>query len=251
MFAGHRIAVVVPAFREARLIGRTLRSIPAYVDEVVVVDDASDDGTSEAALAVGDGRVRVVRNERNLGVGASIARGYREALRSGASIAAVMAGDAQMHPDDLPALLTPVARGTADYTKGNRLAWPDAHRAMPALRFIGNHALSLLTRLATGLAIDDTQCGYTALRLDRAAELPLERLWPRYGYPNDLLGYAAEHGLRVLDVPVRPVYADEQSGIGFRHALFVIPYVLLRVLSRRLGAERVRAIPPVASTRPR
>src|SRR5699024_1439104 len=95
-------------------------------------------------------------------------------------------------------------------------------------RFAGNHLLSALTRVATGLDIEDSQCGYTALTREGAARLSLDRLWPRYGYPNDLLAAAARAGLRVRDVPVRPVYADETSGVRLRHALFVVPYVLAR-----------------------
>lgn len=240
MHAGKRVAIVVPAFREARLIGRTLTAMPPYADIILVVDDASDDETSAAALAVGDPRVRVIRHDVNRGVGAAISTGYAEAFLAGADVAVVMAGDAQMDPADLPALLDPVVRGDADYTKGNRLAFPGVRSRMPFARYIGNHALSLMTRLVTGLDVTDSQCGYTAITREAAARLPLERLWPRYGYPNDLLGELALAGLRSVDVVVRPIYADEISGIGVRHALFVVPYVLLRVAIRRVLNALVR-----------
>jgi glycosyltransferase involved in cell wall biosynthesis len=229
-----RVAVVVPAFNEALLIARTLRSVPAYVDEIVVVDDASHDGTAEAALAVDDARVRVVRKPKNGGVGAAIVTGYREAFAGGADVCAVMAGDAQMDPKDLHALLTPVVLGHADYAKGNRLSYPDVRRHMPITRWLGNTALSGLTRLVTGLPVRDSQCGYSALSRRAAEQLPLDSLWPRYGYPNDLLGLLSERQMIVREVLVRPVYADEQSGVGLRHALLVVPYVLLRVLMRRV-----------------
>jgi dolichol-phosphate mannosyltransferase len=231
---GARIAVVIPAYNEERLIARTLESIPAFVHHVVVVDDASRDGTSEAARAVGDARVEVLRLAHNGGVGRAIAVGYRHAFASGADACAVMAGDAQMDPADLARVLEPVLHHEADYVKGDRLSYPGVTRRMPLTRWLGNLGLSLLTRLVTGLTVRDSQCGYTALSRHAAAKLPLERLWPRYGYPNDLLGLLSERQLRVRDVVVRPVYADEQSGVGLRHALFVVPYVLLRVLIRRL-----------------
>ncbi len=234
MFEGARVAVVVPAYNEARLIARTLGRVPGFVDVVVVVDDGSRDDTAAQAFGVGDPRVVVVAHPANRGVGAAIASGYRAAFRAGAEVAVVMAGDAQMDPADLPALLAPVLRGEADYAKGDRLSHPRAHAAMPLARFVGNHALSALTRLATGLPVRDAQCGYTALSRDAADRLALGALWPRYGYPNDLLGRAAAAGLRVRDVTVRPVYADETSGIGLRHALFVVPFVLARVVARRL-----------------
>src|SRR5690349_17795577 len=103
MHAGKRIAVVVPAFREARLIGRTLSAIPQFVDVILLVDDASDDDTVGAALRVDDARVRIVQHACNRGVGAAIVSGYTEAFALGADVAVVMAGDAQMDPNDLPA----------------------------------------------------------------------------------------------------------------------------------------------------
>lgn len=235
-----RIAVVVPAYNEARLIRRTLASIPGFVQHVVVVDDASHDGTAELARGHDDARVEVLAHANNRGVGAAIVTGYRAAFARGADVCVVMAGDAQMDPRDLFALLAPVLRGEADYVKGDRLSFPRAHRHMPWTRWLGNALLGRLTHAATGLAIRDSQCGYTALSKRAARLLPLERLWPRYGYPNDLLGMLAERELRVREVVVRPVYGDEVSGIGLRHALFVVPYVLLRVLVRRL-AHRANA----------
>lgn len=248
MFEGARVAVVVPAFDEVRLIGRTLARVPAFVDLVVVVDDASRDDTAAQARAAGDPRVVVVTHAVNRGVGAAIASGYRAAFSAGADVAVVMAGDAQMDPADLPALLAPVLRGEADYAKGDRLSHPLARTAMPRARFVGNHVLSALTRMATGLPIRDAQCGYTALSRGGAERLALDALWPRYGYPNDLLGRAAAAGLRVRDVTVRPVYADETSGIGVRHALFVVPFVLARVVTRR--ARALFASPHAAAALP-
>src|SRR5262249_61788058 len=80
MLDGKRVAVVVPAFDEERLVGETIRGIPEFVDAILVVDDASHDGTAAAAEGAGDARVQVLRHERNAGVGAAIATGYRRAL---------------------------------------------------------------------------------------------------------------------------------------------------------------------------
>jgi hypothetical protein len=147
-----------------------------------------------------------------------------------------MAGDAQMHPGDLRVLALPVVRGEADYAKGDRLSHPSASRAMPLARFAGNHVLSALTRLATGLPVRDSQCGYTVIGRRALSALPLHALWDGYGYPNDLLGWLRLSGARVRDVMVRPLYGDEQSGIGLRHALLVIPWLLARVVWRRASA---------------
>jgi glycosyltransferase involved in cell wall biosynthesis len=228
-----RISVVVPAYNEARLISQTLRSIPAYVTHVVVVDDGSLDDTALCARALRDPRIEVVRHDENRGVGAAIVTGYVTAFARGADVCAVMAGDGQMDPADLAKLLSPVISGEAAYAKGDRLSFPDARRAMPLTRWLGNLVLARLTGLAAGLPVRDSQCGYTALSRQAARQLPLHKLWSRYGYPNDLLGMLRERNLAVSEVVVRPVYADEESGIRLWHALFVVPFVLLRVLARR------------------
>jgi len=235
MRQGARIAVVVPAYNEARHIAATLASVPSYVDDVVVVDDASTDDTSARALAFGDARVRVVRHAHNRGVGGALKTGYGAAFAAGADAVAVMAGDAQMHADDLPALLAPVLSGEADYAKGDRLSHAEVRARMPLARWLGNHALSLLTRLCTGVRTRDSQCGYTVLGRKAAARLELDMLWDGYGYPNDLIAALGRKGLVVRDVVVRPVYADEVSGIGLRHALIVIPFLLARALARRVA----------------
>lgn len=212
------VAVVVPAYNEARLIGRTIKSMPAWVDQIIVVDDASPDHTVEAAECVGDPRVYCVRHRVNRGVGAAIVSGYHCAFLRGAAVAAVMAGDAQMDPNDLQAVIGPILCGQADYVKGNRLVHPDA-RQMPLPRRIAGRGLAHLTNWATGLSIGDSQCGYTALSPRAYAALDWSDLWPRYGYPNDLLALLAAQKLRIAEVPVRPIYADERSGVRPWHAL--------------------------------
>jgi len=141
-------------------------------------------------------------------------------------------------------LVAPIAAGDADYVKGDRLSHPDCPRAMPRLRRLGNMALTFLTRAAGGLeGLMDAQCGYTALRLDALDRLPLDWLYPRYGFPNDILLAASGAGLRIAQVVVRPVYGGEPSGLRPWVALWVYPFLLARgavlrgVLSR--SARRV------------
>jgi dolichol-phosphate mannosyltransferase len=237
MWHSAKVAVVVPCFREARLITRTLSGIPAFVDLVVVVDDKSDDGTADVVRAAADGRVLLVEHAENRGVGAAIVSGYRAALAAGCDVFAVMAGDAQMAPEDLAAVVAPVALGHASYVKGNRFRHARA-ADMPIARRFAGRMLAIATRLATGLRVDDCQCGYTAISRSAVLRLPLDDLWPRFGYPNDLLGMLAARGLSVLEVPVRPVYADERSGVRAWHALSILGliarrYVRERTLSRR------------------
>jgi len=230
---GARIAVIVPAYNEAALLPRTLDAMPSFVDSIIVVDDASEDSTWQCLQSWQDPRLIAKRHDANRGVGAAIVTGYQAAFEQGNDVAAVMAGDAQMHPDDLAPLVSAVVRGDADYAKGDRLAHPKARQLMPWTRWVGNHALSWLTSVACGAAVRDSQCGYTALSKEAARRLDLGDLWPRYGYPNDLLSRILSAGLAVRDITVRPVYAEEKSGIDARHALGVIPYVLARSWLRR------------------
>jgi len=232
MWQSAKVAVVVPCFREARLIERTLAGMPAFVDLIVVVDDASDDGTSAVVLGARDPRVELVVHAQNRGVGAAIVSGYRAALAADCDVLVVMAGDAQMAPEDLLRVVEPVALGHASYVKGNR--FQHSRRSdMPLARRIAGRILAIATRLATGLAVDDCQCGYTAISRSAALGLPLEDLWPRFGYPNDLLGMLAARALSVVEVPVRPVYGDERSGVRAWHALSILVLIARRYLRER------------------
>ncbi len=222
MFQGAKVSVVVPAFNEEERIGRVLAAMPLEVDEIFVVDDASRDATVARASAHArtDGRVTVCAHGENRGVGAAIVTGYRAALARGGGARdafVVMAGDGQMDPRDLPALVAPVARGDADYVKGNRFLHPDIGRTMPPARRLGGLVFSRLTSLAIGEPIHDSQCGYTAIARGACARLDLDGLWPRYGYPNDLLAQLAARRLRIAEACVRPVYAGEKSGLRVWH----------------------------------
>lgn len=238
MWRSTKIAVVVPAYNEQRHIAITVARIPTYVDLVIVVDDASTDKTWNKLQELTNPRLVRIRRATNGGVGAAIVAGYLRALAEDAEWVAVMAGDDQMDPADLPRLLEAAFQTPAvDYVKGNRFLHTE-YRSMPLLRRAGSHALSALTRLCTRLDVDDCQCGYTLIRAAAAAELPLGILWPRYGYPNDLLALLAHAGKQVREVPVRPVYKDEKSGLHPGHVVSIA----LRILRRRAIQGTPRAL---------
>jgi glycosyltransferase involved in cell wall biosynthesis len=242
MLEGARIAVVVPAYNEERLVAVTIASIPDFVDLIVVVDDASTDRTVAVAASFSSDRIRVERHSENRGVGAAIVSGYRVAMDAGADVIAVMAGDAQMHPDDLQALVLPVVRGEVDYAKGDRLHHPDVQRIMPKGRFWVGRALSWLTAQAAGLDdLSDSQCGYTAISARAAQAIDLNRLFPRYGYPNDIVGMLALAGLCIRDVPVRPVYGSEDSGVRPWHVAVIVG-LIGRIALRRASARDVELV---------
>ncbi len=244
MYQGKRVVVVVPAHNEERFIGETLTTIPTVIDRVVLVDDASTDGTHSIASSIADKRpLDLLRCPRNLGVGGAIAYGYRHALRIGADVVVVMAGDGQMDPRDLVRLIQPVVEGRADYAKGNRLAHPDVWRRMPLHRLAGTRLLGAASALAFGIEdIYDGQCGYTAVSARALAQLDLDALWPGYGYVNDLLAQLARASCRIAEVPVRPVYRGERSGLRPWH-LGVSSFLIARGAWRRFFFRGLQSSP--------
>jgi len=246
MFEGRRVAVVVPAHNEEKLIARVLETMPAIVDRVVVVDDASSDRTGEILCEAGrrmGGRLRVIRHPQNGGVGAAIVTGYKAVLGEGTenTVVAVMAGDAQMDPADLPRLLVPLVKDQADYTKGNRLFTGEAWKIIPRHRYLGNAALSFLTKVASGYwHVADSQSGYTAITGEALAVLQLDRLFRRYGFPNHLLVELNNYDFRVRDVPIRPVYGvGEVSGIRLHRVVPTLSWLLVKCYFWRMKEKYI------------
>jgi glycosyltransferase involved in cell wall biosynthesis len=246
MFEGRRVTVVVPAYNEEKLIRRVLETMPPLVDRVIVVDDASRDRTSDVLASLCPkmaGRMRVIRHDRNGGVGAAIVTGYRAALAESTAneLVAVMAGDAQMDPEDLPRLLSPLVRDQADYVKGNRLFTGEAWKIMPRHRYLGNAVLSLLTKIASGYwHVADSQSGYTAIVVDALKVLQLDRLFKRYGFPNHLLVELNNYDFRVKDVPIRPVYnIGEVSGISLSRVVPSLGWLLVKCYFWRIKEKYI------------
>ena len=241
MLDGQRVAVVVPAHDEEKLIAETIRSIPDFVDRVLVVDDASGDGTIAAVRGLGDPRVELIVHERNLGVGAAIITGYKRALEERIDVTAVMAADAQMDPSDLETLVAPVARREVDYAKANRLFTGQAWEVIPRYRYLGNAFLSLMTKIASGYwHVADSQSGYTAISLEMLELLDLDRIYQRYGFPNDMLVHLNVWNARVRDYPSRPIYGvGERSGIRLRKVVPTISWLLVKGFFWRMREKYV------------
>jgi glycosyltransferase involved in cell wall biosynthesis len=218
MFRDQRLAVVVPCYNEQVLIRRVIETMPESVDRVFVVDDKSTDDTASVVQEYVDQapeRVVLIRHAENQGVGGAIASGYNASLAERFDVTVVMAGDAQMDPAELPVIVGPVARGECDYTKGNRLFSGEAWDMIPRVRYLGNAMLSLLTKIASGYwHVADSQSGYTAIGLKALETIDWDKMYKRYGQPNDLLVRLNIHDFRVQDVPIRPIYGiGEKSGI--------------------------------------
>src|SRR5258708_2170366 len=243
MIEGKRVAVVVPAYNEELLLADTLAAIPGFVDRIYVVDDASRDATVERAerAAAAEPRIAVIIRQKNGGVGAAIVTGYKRAIEERYDVACVMAADNQMPADDLVHLVTPVARGEVDYAKANRLVSGQAWQLIPHHRYLGNAALSLLTKVASGYwHVADSQSGYTAIALPMLEQVDLDRIYARYGFPNDMLVHLNVWNARVRDVPSRPVYGvGERSGIRLHRVVPAISWLLLKGFWWRLWQKYV------------
>jgi glycosyltransferase involved in cell wall biosynthesis len=243
MYKNRSIAVVVPAFKEETQIGKVITTMPAMIDKIIIIDDCSPDRTSEVVreYQAREPRVVLIRHEINQGVGGAIASGYKWARAHDIDVAVVMAGDGQMDPGDLPALLDPVVADEVDYCKGNRLFTDEAFKKIPKTRFIGNSVLSFLTKVASGYwHVFDSQTGYTAINKRALATIDWDQMYKRYGQPNDLLVRLNVYNFRVRDVPIKPVYnVGEKSKLKVSRAIFTISRLLVRMFLWRLREKYI------------
>jgi glycosyltransferase involved in cell wall biosynthesis len=229
------VHVVVPAYNEADHIADVVRTMPAFVDRIFVVDDCSTDGTAGAAESCGDPRLTALRTPRNLGVGGATVLGYRHALDAGADIVVKMDGDGQMPPESLPELLDAIVQRDVDYAKGNRFLRRELVHRMPLERIVGNVVLTFLTKLASGYwHVFDPQNGYTAVRASALRVLPLDRMHPGFFFENDMLVRLNVHNFRVADVPMPPVYTGGSSHLSILAVMSTFPLLLLRRFFHRI-----------------
>lgn len=239
---GYKIAVVLPVHNEEKFIEGVIRTLPSWIHRIIAVDDASTDGSYRILQGMHQVNLTVIRHTKNGGVGAAIVSGYRYCIGIEVDAAVVMGGDGQMDPADLPKLVTPLVTGEADYVKGNRFLVSGNTRSMPFTRRLGNIVLSYFTRWVSGhRTLFDSQCGYTAVTSAVLKTLNIDLLYPRYGFPNDMILKVIEAGFRIAECPVKTIYADEVSEIRpFRH----IPPIAFRLAKHGMkrGCRRIRRI---------
>ena len=238
MYKKNNIAVVIPAYNEEKLISRTIESVPDYIDKIVVIDDYSTDHTLQTIMQLmeSNSKITLINHKHNQGVGGAIASGYIWAKDNNFDIAVVMAGDAQMDPNDMPKLLNAIIEDGADCAKGNRLRSGIVRKEMPWIRYYGNQLLSLLTKIASGYwHIADSQTGYVAINKKILNKIDWQKMYKRYGQPNDLLVRLNVENMIVRDVQINPVYGiGEKSGIKIRKLTFTLSFLLFKKFIWRL-----------------
>lgn len=225
------LTAVIPCYNEAKLIGKTVGTLPAFVDAIILVDDCSKDNTLEVMgeLARADHRVQIVQNEQNRGVGFSVVSGFRAALKSKTDLIMVLAGDAQCDPTYIKPMVDTLLESNVDYVKANRFMHSEALLQMPAFRRVGNIFITLVTKFATGYyTIFDSQNGYGVFKRQTLESVNLDSIGERYDYESTLLIELAITNASIKDVAVPAIYGDETSSIPVLRTA----HRTLRVLSR-------------------
>lgn len=243
MYQNKLVAIVIPSYNEAKNIASVISGIPKFVDHIVVVDDASKDNTAEVVRNLSNDNKRLVllQNSKNLGCGGALATGYKWAIENNIDIAVRMDGDGQMDANDIERLVVPIAMGEVDYTKANRLFSGEAYEKIPKVRFYGNAILSLLTKIASGYwHIADSQSGFSAIGKQALQTVNWDKMYKRYGNPNDVLILLNIFNFRVRDVITQPIYnVGEKSTMRVRKVVFTISWLLIKRFFFRLREKYI------------
>lgn len=221
-----KVGIVIPCYNVAQTIKALIQKIPANVDNIICVNDASTDNTLQILnqIEVDNSAVEVLSNENNLGVGGAVIAGYRLALARNIDVIVKLDGDGQMNPDFIPLLVDPIIQGKSDYTKGNRFFDVESIKPMPLVRIIGNAGLSFFSKLSTGYwSLFDPTNGFTAINAPVLKCLPLSKISNRYFFESDLLFRLSIIRAKCTDIPMHAFYGDEESNLSVINSLFTFP----------------------------
>jgi glycosyltransferase involved in cell wall biosynthesis len=230
------IIIVIPAFEVADQIISVIHKIDKSVTQVIVVDDLCPEKSGlKVTKNIKDKRVKVLFNESNLGVGGSMIRGYKEAMKSNPKYVVKLDGDGQMDPKLIPFFISELENFGGDYAKGNRFADPENLKIMPRIRIFGNLVLSFFAKFSTGYwNIFDPNNGFTVIKGETLARVPLHKINERYFFESDMLFRLNLIGAHVVDVPMTAVYGTEKSNINLAKTLFEFPTKHLKNFLKRI-----------------
>ncbi len=219
-----KISVVIPCFRVRDQILAVIESIDEQVQHIYCVDDRCPENTGTYLQDnCADSRLKIITHTENQGVGGAMVTGYKAALADGADIIVKIDGDGQMNPGLIARFVAPIARGDADYCKGNRFYKPEYLADMPRSRIWGNAGLSFFAKLSSGYwQIFDPTNGFTAIDARVLRQIDLEELSRRYFFESDMLFRLGLVRAAVQDIPMQAVYGSEHSGIN--PAASVLPF---------------------------
>ncbi len=217
MLNGKKVVVVMPAYNAEKTLERTYREIPfEFVDDVILVDDASRDRTSETAKTIG---IRTIVHESNLGYGANQKTCYRAALELGADIIIMVHPDYQYTPKLIPAMASMIAYGEFDVVLGSRILGVGALLGgMPLYKYISNRFLTLFENLLLNHKLSEYHTGYRAFSREILERLPLEHNSNDFLFDNQMLAQIIWFGYRIGEVSCPTKYFPEASSINFRRS---------------------------------
>lgn len=226
MGRGMNIVAAIPARNEERTIGSVVALTKRFIPQVVVINDGSTDRTEHIARAAG---AHVINHRTNRGKGVAIETAFSWARASGVDVLVLLDGDGQHDPREIPKLLDPVLKGRADITVGSRWISEGGLKEMPPHRRLGNAVLTMVTRMAGGAPVKDTQSGFRAFGKRALKDLTVNARG--FEVESALLIQANQKGMRVVEVPVRCQYGDLEANTerSSSHGFRVLNY-LLRLL---------------------
>jgi len=230
------VSVIIPSYRVKNHILGVIEKIGPEVSKIYVVDDCCPEKSGEFVIKNNiDTRVTVIFNAVNLGVGGSVKTGYLAALADNADIIVKIDGDGQMDPKLINSFISPIIRGDADYTKGNRFYNLDELGQMPKIRLFGNSVLSFMTKISSGYwNLFDPTNGYTAINSSVLADLSLNKISNRYFFETDMLFRLNLLRAVVRDVPMSAKYTDEVSNLRIGKILIEFSFKHMRNFIKRI-----------------
>lgn len=219
------ITAVIPAYNEAKTIGRVVEETCRYVNQVVVVDDGSTDGTPDLAIRAG---AMILKHTHNAGYGASLATGFKYVKDNGANILVVLDADGQHDPSQIPLLVAPIIEGRADMVIGSRFMDDERKSDIPAYRRFGIGVVNKAWRFASSDSMTDTQCGFRAY--SRRAIDGIDITEAGMSASLEVLDQASDNNLKVVEVPVSVRYEGDTSTMEpGKHGMELINYVMKKL----------------------
>jgi len=243
-----KVVVVMPAYNAARTLERTYADMPLnLVDDIIVVDDASQDTTAEIARRLG---LHTIVHERNSGYGANQKTCYREALRLGADIVVMVHADHQYDATRIPQLIAPIQAGQADMVMGSRiLDGKTLQGGMPVYKFISNRFLTTLENIILGLRLTDLHTGLRAYNRQMLTQVPWLMNSNDFVFDSEMIVQAVACGFRLSEIAVSARYFPEASSVNFRVSLryglktiAVLARYLLHLLAGRSNLQFQRTV---------
>ena len=218
MIHGKRVAVVLPAYNAARTLRQTFEELPhEIVDHVILVDDASQDETSEVARRLG---ITTFVHPQNLGYGGNQKTCYREALRAGADVVIMVHPDYQYTPALVTAMASMVAKGIYDTVLGSRMLGRSALKGgMPRYKYVANRILTLIENVSLQRKLSEYHTGYRAFSKQVLESLPLEENSNDFVFDNEMLAQIVAFGYQIGEVSCPTRYFGEASSISFPRAV--------------------------------